>query len=173
MRPALYFVLPKSSSRHKIRVCTSCFACPTPCWSGCTEMLSLTFMRPLTMVPQFRASHRPNQTMQVMTHREMNFDHTSLSSHAYCSPGSSVFLTANIFPVTVPANPSTCLAYCSICLEFSIMSSLLGSCGSLNSLCHSSSGNSVCFAAARAAFSDFRFCCHAAIFCCSRASERW
>ena len=89
------------------------------------------------------------------------------------SPGSMFDFTANIFEVTLAVNPSTCLAYCSTCLEFSSVSNLLGSCGSLKSLCHSSSGSGACFVAARCAFSALRFCCHAVIFVCSRANERW
>jgi hypothetical protein len=82
-------------------------------------------------------------------------------------------LTANIFDVTPAVKPSTCLEYCSTCLELSRVSNLLGSWGSLNSLCHSSSGSNGCFDADRAAFSALRFVCHAVILVCSRASERW
>jgi uncharacterized Zn-finger protein len=57
--------------------------------------------------------------------------------------------------------------------ELSRVSNLLGSWGSLNSLCHSSSGSNGCFDADRAAFSALRFVCHAVILVCSRASERW
>ena len=95
---------------------------------------------------------------------------TSSSTQPSPAPGSRFPRTANIFPVTPAANPSTCLAYCSTCLLFSRVSNLPGSCGSLNSLCHSSSGNGLCFASALLAFSDFRFCCHAVILACSRAS---
>ena len=89
------------------------------------------------------------------------------------SPGSKLLFTANIFALTLAVNPSTCLAYCSTCLELSSTSNRLGSCGSLKSLCHSSSGSGACFAATLAAFSAFRFCCHAVIFACSRPSDRW
>jgi hypothetical protein len=82
-------------------------------------------------------------------------------------------LTPNIFAPTPAVKPSTCLAYCSTCLEFRRISSRPGSAGNLNKLFHSSSGSGVCFAATLAAFSAFRFCCHAVIFACSRASERW
>ena len=93
-----------------------------------------------------------------------------LESHPSPAPGRRLPLTANIFPVTPAANPSTCRAYCSTCLLFNKVSSLPGSCGSLNNLCHSSSGSGVCFANALLAFSDFRFACHAVILACSRAS---
>lgn len=100
----------------------------------------------------------------------------TLSSLSVChpspAPGKRLPLTANIFPVTPAANPSTCLAYCSTCLLFNKVSSLPGSCGNLNNLCHSSSGNGVCLANALLAFSDFRFVCHAVILVCSRASWR-
>jgi hypothetical protein len=89
------------------------------------------------------------------------------------SPGNRLLFTANILEVTPAANPSTCLEYCSTCLELSSVSNRLGSAGSLNSLCHSSSGRSGCFEAVRAAFSALRFCCHAVILVCSRASDRW
>lgn len=84
-----------------------------------------------------------------------------------------MLFTANILPLTLAVKPSTCLVYCSTCLELSRISNLLGSAGNLNKRCHSSSGNAVCFAATLAAFSAFRFCCHAVILVCSRASERW
>lgn len=101
--------------------------------------------------------------------------HQFVSSYSQTSPapGNKFPLTANIFPVTPAANPSTCLAYCSTCLLFNRVSSLPGSCGSLNSLCHSSSGNGLCFASALLAFSDLRFCCQLVIFVCSRASCLW
>jgi hypothetical protein len=89
------------------------------------------------------------------------------------SPGKRLLLTANIFVLMFAVKPSTCRAYCSTCLELSIVSSLLGSAGSLNSRCHSSSGSNGCFDAVRAAFSALRFVCHAVILVCSRASERW
>jgi hypothetical protein len=76
------------------------------------------------------------------------------------SPGNKFPLTANIFPVVPATNPSTCLAYCSTCLLFNILSNLLGSVGNLNNRCHSSSGSGGCLDNALAAFSAFRFCCH-------------
>lgn len=72
----------------------------------------------------------------------------------YCDDsGSRLLLTANILDVILAVKPSTCLEYCSTCLAFSIPSNLLGSTGSLKSLCHSSSGSGVCLLATRAAFS--------------------
>jgi hypothetical protein len=99
--------------------------------------------------------------------------HETYRSRPFYSAGTKLLLTANIFDVTPAVKPSTCLEYCSTCLELSSVSSLLGSCGSLNSLCHSSSGSCGCFEAARAEFSALRFCCHAVILVCSRASDRW
>ena len=94
--------------------------------------------------------------------------------HDSCpAPGNKLPLTANIFPVTPAVKPSICLAYCSTCLLFNIVSSLPGSVGNLNNLCHSSSGSGLCFAIALDAFSDFRFVCQAVIFACSLASCRW
>jgi hypothetical protein len=109
-----------------------------------------------------------------MTKKALSSHH--IASHyaaLYDSPGSRLFLTANILLVTPAVKPSTCRAYCSTCLELSSVSSLLGSAGSLNSLCHSSSGSSGCLDAVLAAFSALRFCCQAVIFACSRARERW
>lgn len=94
----------------------------------------------------------------------------STQPHPSPAPGNRFPLTPNIFPVTPAAKPSTCLAYCSTCLLFNSVSSRPGSCGSLNNLCHSSSGKGLCFANALLAFSDFRLVCHAVIFICSRAS---
>lgn len=82
-------------------------------------------------------------------------------------------LTANILALTPAVKPSTCFAYISTWLALSMPSSLLGSWGSLKSLCHSSSGRGCCFAAARAAFSALRFVCHWVILTCSRPSWRW
>lgn len=99
----------------------------------------------------------------------------SYEKNFYTSPfptGARLLLTANIFAVTPAANPSTCRAYCSTCLLFSSTSSRLGSCGSLKSRVHSSSGKGACLASTLEAFSALRFCCQAVILVCSRASWR-
>ena len=88
-------------------------------------------------------------------------------------PGGMLFFTANILPDMPAVKPSTCRAYCSICLEFSNISNLLNSGVNLNILCHSSSGRSGCFVSARVAFSAFLFVCQLAILFCSLAICRW
>ena len=112
------------------------------------------------------ATLRPCQLLMYFN----SYDPKLWHLHPSPAPGNKFPLTANIFPETPAVNPSTCLAYCSTCLEFNSVSNLPGSCGNLNSRCHSSSGNGLCFANALLAFSDFRFCCQAVILACSRAS---
>lgn len=63
--------------------------------------------------------------------------------------GSRFSRTANILELMLAVKPSTCLLYCSTCLALSMPSSRLGSVGSLNSRCHSSSGSSGCLARVR------------------------
>lgn len=114
---------------------------------------------------------KPQRRAHALTKTSTNTKHAYPTT--YNSPGSRLPFTANIFAVTPAVKPSTCLEYCSTCLELRRVSNLLGSCGSLNSRCHSSSGSSGCLEAVRAAFSALRFCCQAVILACSRASERW
>lgn len=63
--------------------------------------------------------------------------------------GSRFSRTANILELMLAVKPSTCLLYCSTCLALSMPSSRLGSVGSLNSRCHSSSGSRGCLARVR------------------------
>lgn len=140
---------------------------PASCMlKGLSKRLSNT---PVTVVPHWTICFTSLLSCHVLT--PFHFPNSKLW-HLYPSPapGNKFPLTANIFPETPAVNPSTCLAYCSTCLEFNSVSNLPGSCGNLNSRCHSSSGNGLCFANALLAFSDFRFCCQAVILVCSRAS---
>lgn len=120
-----------------------------------------------------RAALRRRSEIESSAHDTFSSERNNLLHYGSPSPGTNTLLSANIFPLSFATNPSTCLANCSTCRLFTKPSSLPGSCGNLNSRCHSSSGRGVCLAEIRAAFSALRFASQVAILACSRASERW
>lgn len=147
------------------------------CYDTKTPLCMSSLIR---VVPELGLEHRTRGRIAKFGDRRPNAIMVVLDLPSKCkhhdscpAPGNKFPLTANILPVTPAVKPSICLAYCSTCRLFNIVSSLPGSVGNLNNLCHSSSGSGLCFAITLDAFSDFRFVCQAVIFACSLANCRW